>query len=109
MNILQKFKNKLYSKEVKKNNEILSITEFQGLTIIGTKKELNQLPLKVQALAHNIYIRSADNTLTVVKMRDIPTTYTTWDKFYWDNEGFGRVPQKDGKHRKNDSYAIWDK
>lgn len=40
MNILQKLKNKLYPKEVnKKNNEALSITEFQGLTIIGTKKK----------------------------------------------------------------------
>ena len=107
MNILQKLKNKLYSKEVKKNNEILSITEFQGLTIIGTKKELNQLPLKVQALARNIYIRNVDNTLTIAKVRGIPTTVVTYDNFYWDKEGYARVPQKDGKHRKNDKYGIW--
>lgn len=108
MDILQKLKNKLYSKEVnKKNNEKISITEFRGLTIICTEKELNQLPLQIQALAHNIYIRRADNTLTVAKMRDIPTTYTTCDKFYWDTEGYVRVPQKDGKPRKNDKYAIW--
>jgi hypothetical protein len=40
-------------------------------------------------------------------MRDISTAYTTCDKFYWDMEGYGRVPQKGGKHRKNDKYAIW--
>lgn len=108
MDILQKLKDKLYSKEVnKKNNKTISITEFQGLTIIGTEKELKQLPLKIQALAHNIYIRNADNTLTVAKMRNIPTTYTTCDKLYWDEEGYGRVPQKDGKHRKNDKYVIF--
>lgn len=107
MNILQKLKNKLYSKEVKKNNKAISITEFQGLTIICTKKELNQLPLQIQAFAHNIYIRNTNNTLTVAKMRDIPATYTTCDRFYWDKEGYGRVPQKDGKPRKNDKYAIW--
>lgn len=107
MNILQKLKNKLYSKEVnKKNNEVLSITEFQGLTIIGTKKELNQLPLKVQALAHNIYIRNADNTLTLTKMRSLPCK-TTRGEFYFDKEGYGRVPQKDGKPRKDDPYALW--
>ena len=108
MNILQKLKNKLTSRKVNKNNNTaISITEFQGLTIICTEKELNQLPLKIQAFAHNIYIRNTDNTLRVAKMRDIPTTYTTYDKFYWDKEGYGRVPQKDGKHRKNDKYAIW--
>ena len=108
MNILQKLKDKLYSKEVnKKNNKPMSITEFQGLTIICTEKELNQLSLQIQARAHNIYVRNVDNTLTVAKMRDISTAYTTCDKFYWDKEGYGRVPQKDGKHRKDDPYAIW--
>lgn len=106
MNILQKLKNKLYSKEVKKNNKAISIAEFQGLTIIGTKKELNQLPLKVQALAHNIYIRNADNTLTLTKMRSLPCKATRGE-FYFDKEGYGRVPQKDGKHRKDDPYALW--
>lgn len=110
MNILQKLKDKLYSKEVdKKNIEKISITEFQGLTIIGTAKEIYHLPLEIKSLAHNIYVRNADNTLRVAKMRDISTTYTTYDKFYWDKEGYGRVPQKDGKRRKNDLYAIWDK
>lgn len=71
MNILQKLKNKLSSKEVdKKNIKTISIEEFDGLTIIGTEKELNQLPLKVQALARRIYRRNADNTLSVVKTRD---------------------------------------
>lgn len=71
MNILQKLKNKLYSKEAnKKNNEVVSIKEFDGLTIIGTEKELNQLSLEVFALADRIYRRNADNTLSVVKTRD---------------------------------------
>lgn len=70
MNILQKFKNKLYSKEVKKNIKTISTKEFDGLTIIGTEKELNQLSLEVFALAHRIYRRNADNTLSVVKTRD---------------------------------------
>lgn len=109
MSILQKLKEKLYSKEVnKKNNRRISITEFQGLTIIGTKEELNQLPLKVQVLAHNIYVRNTDNTLTVTKMRNLPCKITTYDNFYWDAEGYGRVPQKDGKHRKNDKYAKYN-
>lgn len=73
MNILQKLKNKLSSKEVKKNIKTISIKEFDGLTIIGTEKELNQLPLKVQALADRIYRRNADNTLSVVKTRDEST------------------------------------
>jgi hypothetical protein len=106
MDILQKLKDRLSIN--KKNNEMISITEYQGLTIIGTKEELNQLPLKVQALAHNIYVRNEDNTLTVVKMRNVSTTYTSFDKFYWDAEGYGRVPRKDGKRRKNDKYAIWE-
>lgn len=108
MDILQRLKKKLFSKEVnEKDNKAISITEFQGLTIIGTAKEIHNLSLNIKALAHNIYIRNTDNTLTVVKMRSLPCKTTTHDKLYWDKEGYGRVPQKDGKHRKDDPYAIW--
>lgn len=69
MNILQKLKNKLNVN--KKNNKTISITEFQGLTIIGTEKELNQLPLKVFALAHSIFERKSDGSLEVVKARSL--------------------------------------
>lgn len=65
--ILQKLKDRLSIN--KKNNEMISITKLQGLTIIGTKKELNQLPLEVQALTHNIFERKSDGSLEVMKMR----------------------------------------
>ena len=104
MNILQKLKDKLYSKEVKKNNKAMPITELPGLTIICTAKELYHLPREIKSLAHNIYMRDM-NALLVAKT--IPTTYAACDKFYLDTEGYVRVPQKDGKPRKNDKYAIW--
>ncbi len=101
---------KLFSKLFSNNkNEFdplytVDMKEYSGLTIIGTEKELNQLPLKVQALAHNIFERKSDGSLILKKMRNFPCKTIT---IYWGKEGYGRVPQKDGKHRKNDKYAVW--
>lgn len=72
-------KMKLFGKLFSKNKDefnglhVIDMKECSGLTIIGTEKELNQLPLKVQALTHRIYRRNADNTLSVVKTRDEST------------------------------------
>ena len=77
------------------------------MTIIGTAKELNQLSLKTQALAHNIFERKSDGSLILKKMRSLPCKTTSFDNYYFYKEGYGRVPQKDGKYRKDDKYVIW--
>lgn len=109
MNTLQKLKDKLFSnnKDEFGGFHVIDVKEYSGLTIIGTEKELNQLSLKTQALAHNIFKRKSDGSLALKKMRELPTEVARWDVAYWDEEGFARMPQKDGKRRKNDPYAIW--
>lgn len=88
-------------------NCMINTQDISGLTIIGTEKELNQLPLEVQALAHNIFERKSDGILVTKKIRELPTEVARYDVAYWDEEGFARMPQKDGKRRKNDVYAVW--